>query len=82
MLKDILEEMKKIRESGLVHADLSEYNILVKDSKPVIIDVGQAVLQTHPRAKEFLERDLKNISTFFRKKGVKDIDEVFEQWNM
>ena len=59
--------------SHLVHADLSEYNILVKNfegkEKLIVIDVGQAVLKSHPKAEEFLERDLKNISNYFTKKG-------------
>jgi RIO kinase 1 len=63
--------IKKLYEdAGLVHADLSEYNILYHRNKPVVIDVGQAVLLSHPKAEEFLVRDIKNISRFFKKKGV------------
>jgi RIO kinase 1 len=55
----------------LVHADLSEYNVLIQEEKPVIIDVGQAVLQNHPKAKSFFDRDLRNLSNYFSKKGLK-----------
>ena len=36
-----------------------------------MIDVGQAVLTTHPKAEEFFERDLKNVAKYFSKKGLK-----------
>ncbi|MBN2126761.1 MAG: serine protein kinase RIO [Candidatus Diapherotrites archaeon] len=63
----------------LVHADLSEYNILMQKGEPVIIDIGQGVLTTHPKAKEFFERDAQNIANFFSKKGVNtDYEKVIE----
>ena len=54
----------------LVHADLSEYNMLYHDSKLWIIDVSQSVEHDHPRSLEFLRMDIKNVSEFFRRKGV------------
>ncbi|KAI8243689.1 Serine/threonine-protein kinase [Colletotrichum sp. SAR 10_99] len=54
----------------LVHADLSEYNILYNDNKLYIIDVSQSVEPDHPRALEFLRMDIKNVGDFFRRKGV------------
>jgi RIO kinase 1 len=57
-------------KANIVHADLSEYNILYYRKNPYIIDVGQSVSTRHPMAQEFLKRDLKNISTFFLKKGI------------
>jgi len=65
---------KMFKEASLVHSDFSEYNVLMKGSEPVIIDVGQAVLKTHPMAGEFLCRDLSNLARFFRKQGL-DLDE-------
>lgn len=53
-------------EAKLVHADLSEYNILNYHGKPVIIDCGQSVDICHPRAKDYFERDVKNINRFFK----------------
>jgi RIO kinase 1 len=50
----------------LVHADLSEYNVLMPYGEPRIIDVGQAVLDNHPMAKEFMMRDIKVIAKYFR----------------
>lgn len=52
------------REARLVHADLSEYNILYHE-KPYLIDMGQAVTLDHPRALAFLIRDIKNLNRYF-----------------
>jgi RIO kinase 1 len=52
-----------------VHGDLSEYNVMIWDEKPIIIDVSQAVPVTHPLAKQLLRRDVENINRFFIKKG-------------
>ena len=52
----------------LVHADLSEYNIMYLDGKAYIIDVAQAVSLEHPNAPEFLRSDARNIYRFFSKK--------------
>ncbi len=66
---------KKIRKymrimyhkAKIVHADLSEYNILVHENEPVIIDVGQTVGTDNPMALDFLKRDVNNIAKFFSK---------------
>lgn len=54
----------------LVHGDLSEYNIMNFNEQPVIFDLSQAVAITHPRANEFLERDIVNINRFFNKADI------------
>jgi RIO kinase 1 len=59
----------------LVHADLSEYNILYHKNKLYIIDVSQSVEHDHPRSLEFLRMDIKNVSDFFRRKGVNSLSE-------
>ncbi len=63
------------RKADLVHADLSEYNIIMKYDKPYFIDMGQSVLRDHPRAGEYLERDIKNLVRFFSKYGIKESSE-------
>lgn len=60
-------------DAKLVHADLSEYNILWHDDKCFLIDVAQAVEPGHPSALEFLMRDCDNISSFFTRKGVSGV---------
>jgi RIO kinase 1 len=51
----------------LVHGDLSEYNIMNFNEQPVVFDLAQSVAIQHPRANEFLERDITNINRFFNK---------------
>ncbi len=62
--------VKAYKGAGLVHGDMSEYNILVKGPEFVLIDVSQAVSIKHPLASELLERDISNISRFFSRFGV------------
>ncbi|NLI74154.1 MAG: serine protein kinase RIO [Euryarchaeota archaeon] len=79
--EDLLRQMKLMyKEAGLVHADLSEYNILYSQQNAVIIDVGQAVLIEHLNTKDFLYRDIDNINRFFRSRGVevKNRDDIFK----
>lgn len=59
----------------LVHADLSEYNVLYHNDQLWIIDVSQSVEHDHPRSLEFLRMDIKNVSDFFRRKGVDTLSE-------
>ncbi|MEA1924310.1 MAG: serine protein kinase RIO [Candidatus Altiarchaeota archaeon] len=70
----IVGYIKGIHDRGLVHADLSEYNILNTGEKPVIIDLSTGVLLDHPLAGKFLRRDIYNICRYFRSEGV-DCDE-------
>ncbi|MCD6434284.1 MAG: serine protein kinase RIO [Candidatus Diapherotrites archaeon] len=60
-----------VKKAGLIHADLSEYNILNNNEEFVIIDCGQAVALEHPRAEEFFERDLRNMAKYLTKQGLK-----------
>lgn len=64
----------------LVHADLSEFNILYHNGKLVIIDVSQSVEHDHPHALEFLRKDCSNVSAFFLKHGVSTmtVKELFD----
>lgn len=65
--EQVIDNLNKIVcKAKLVHADLSEFNIMVKDDLSiVIIDVSQAVSLEHPNALDFLERDIRNIYRFF-----------------
>ena len=68
---------RMVVKGEIVHADLSEFNILNKNGEIVVIDVGQAVLTSHPEAKEFFERDVANMARYFRKMGLEKSDEQF-----
>ena len=65
MVKDLYDRAK------LVHGDLSEYNILIPNGYPVMIDFAQAVTTEHPEAREFLERDVENLNHYFEGLKVK-----------
>jgi len=74
----IVKYMKLMYGAGIVHADLSPYNIIITEDGPVVIDMSQAVVLTHPKANEFLRRDIYNIVKYFRKFGVrKEEGEVY-----
>jgi len=66
----VREYMRRLHEAGLVHGDLSEYNLVVHDDQITVIDVGQAVTVHHPNAEDFLERDCRNVANFFGDLGV------------
>jgi len=77
---EIVENMKKLyQKAKLVHADLSEYNIMYLD-KVYFIDMGQAVTLKHPLAESYLERDIRNVIRFFSKHGVRaDFEETVKE---
>ncbi|KAI1728382.1 RIO1 family domain-containing protein [Ditylenchus destructor] len=68
---DCVRMMRNLyRKCKLVHADLSEYNMLVFDRQLIIIDVSQSVEHDHPHSLEFLRSDITNITRFFKDHGV------------
>lgn len=71
-LEKIIAEMKKLNSIGLVHGDLSSFNILNHHENPVLIDFSQATLLNNSEAEELLKRDLRNILKFFQKLKVKE----------
>jgi RIO kinase 2 len=82
-ISDPLSFMKKVLQVvdiaynnvGIVHGDLSEYNILVRypDEEPVIIDWPQYVYKEHPSSKQLLERDVYYVVRYFNRRfGIKE----------
>jgi len=61
---------RMFHDCKLVHADLSEFNMLYYEGKVYVIDVSQSVEHDHPHALEFLRKDCTNINAFFQKNGV------------
>jgi RIO kinase 1 len=70
----VIEEMKKMHKNDMIHGDLSEYNIINRDNKPVFIDFSHTTQKRNPEAKMLFDRDVKNICRYFKKLGV-DTDE-------
>lgn len=68
----LIRELKKLGKAKLAHGDLSKFNVLNLDEKPVLIDFSQSMPLDAPRAKEFFERDLDNLNNFFEKLGLKE----------
>lgn len=71
----VMDYVRKLYiNARLVHGDLSEYNIMVFNDSPVLIDFGQAVDLSHPMAEELLARDVNNLLKFFSDVGVNTPD--------
>jgi len=82
-LKNVYQELLLMMktmwsEAHLVHADLSEYNMLYHEQRLYIIDVAQAIDRSHPQALNHLEKDCQNVTTFFTRQGVPNILSVPE----
>ena len=68
---DIINQIKKLYRAGLVHGDLSHFNILNYNEKPVIIDLSHGTPLRDHNAAELLERDISTIINFFKKVNLK-----------
>jgi RIO kinase 2 len=72
-LEIILDEVRAAFCLGIIHADLSEYNVIVTGEELKIIDWPQAVKTDHPHAFDLLKRDVGNILRFFARKHKIDL---------
>ena len=62
----LVNQVVRMLCAGIIHGDLSEYNILVGEGGPVIIDLPQAIdAAGNSNAAEMLERDVNNLKTYF-----------------
>jgi RIO kinase 1 len=67
----LLEYLRRLySKAELAHGDLSEYNIMIWKGRPVLFDLSQAVLLSHPMAEFLLYRDLSNLNRYFSRLGV------------
>jgi len=69
------------QQCHLIHADLSEYNMLWHDNQVWYIDVSQSVEPIHAHSLEFLYRDCHNVVKFFTARGVPKVLTVHELFN-
>jgi RIO kinase 1 len=64
--KFLISQIVRMLSDGLIHGDLSEYNVLVGSDGPVIIDLPQAVdAAGNNNARMMLERDVENMASYF-----------------
>lgn len=70
-----------LRRCGLVHGDLSEYNLLYHEEKVYVIDVSQSVELAHPLALDFLRMDATNVTSFFKRKGLHPVLSVMQLYH-
>lgn len=62
----MMDYVKLMLCAGLVHGDLSEFNVLVNEEGPIIIDLPQAVdAAANNHARTMLERDIQNMTNYY-----------------
>ncbi|KUO42599.1 MAG: hypothetical protein APZ16_02105 [Candidatus Hadarchaeum yellowstonense] len=67
----LIEAVEKLyRDAGLVHSDLSEYNVMLTPD-PVLIDFSMGTDIKNQMAEQLLMRDIQNLVRYFRKLGLK-----------
>ena len=76
----VREYMRRLYDAGIVHGDLSEYNVVVHESQLYVIDLGQAVTVHHPNSDDFLDRDCENVANFFHRQGVETSGEQLRSY--
>lgn len=76
IFEQIIDQVYVIFKQGkLIHGDLGEFNIVLdQEGNILIIDWLQSVPNDHPNARSLLERDIQNVSTYFRRKFKIDSD--------
>lgn len=73
--EQVREAMALMVQEGIVHGDLSPYNVLAAGERLVVIDLPQVVdLVGNVNGMDFLLRDCRNMATWFRARGL-DVDE-------
>ena len=80
--ENVLDQIQLLwQKAGLVHGDLSEYNIMNYKEAPIVFDVSQAMLKAHPIASKLIDRDIENINSYFARLGTVTRDpEELKEW--
>lgn len=76
----ILKNIKKLYQQNFTHGDLSPFNILNHNHKPIFIDFSQATVRESPIFQELFERDIRVLCNYFIKLGMKiDIQKIINK---
>jgi RIO kinase 1 len=76
----LIDDVARLAGAGIVHADLSPYNVLWWDDRHWLIDFPQAVDVASPHGLEFLRRDVSNLVGWFsRHGGIADPDRLVDE---
>ncbi|BCJ45583.1 RIO kinase 1 [Actinoplanes ianthinogenes] len=79
--RQMTDALSVLARAQVAHGDLSPYNTLVHDGRLVLIDLPQIVdVIANPRGAEFIVRDVTNVATWFRARGLAiDADELIDR---
>ena len=70
-LDQSIEILTRLADAGYAHGDLSPYNLLVHESRVVVIDLPQLVeVASNPTGLDFLHRDCVNVCSWFTRQGI------------
>jgi RIO kinase 1 len=73
--EQLLDALVTLARHGFAHGDLSAYNLLVHRGRLVLIDLPQVVdVIAHPNGRGFLDRDARNVATWFAARGLPGAD--------
>lgn len=79
----VIHFMKTALKAGIVHSDLSAYNILVWENSIFIIDLPQAVdTRQSPNVEKLLKRDIDNVVSYFKKYIEIDIESIYKMFDL
>lgn len=74
VLEELLKAVKDAHSAGIIHSDLSAYNVLVDaEGRSWIIDWPQWVRRDHPNVLFYLRRDVQNLIDFFKRRYHMDL---------
>ncbi len=83
VLETLLRNVALFLDAGIVHGDLSAYNVLWWNQQPFIIDFPQAIdVRSNPHRRELLRRDITNLLAYFRKLSAVDMDEIYSRFDV
>jgi RIO kinase 1 len=79
--QQMTDALSVLARAQVAHGDLSPYNTMVQDGRLVLIDLPQIIdVIANPRGGEFIARDVNNVASWFRSRGLPvDTEELIER---